>query len=259
MFEWLTGKRKHLALDIASVNECGLVRKDNQDHFLIDPSHRLFCVADGMGGGQGGAEASYILCDSMSNAAKAAKSFSDLVKRGADAISEANRKIRAYAAERNWRHMGTTLASVFLYAEGANPVAVLAHIGDSRIYRLRFGELELLTYDHTVAGELSRRQSMRVIADELAKRAGPLSHVLTRAVGIEDVVHADWRKIDIHKGDTYLICSDGIYDMADKDALRNALMCDTSTEAVKEISRAVLIAGAHDNFTCITIKIGDYE
>lgn len=255
MLNWLFGKRRRFGMDVASLSEQGLVRSDNQDHFFVDPRGALFCVADGMGGGQGGAKASEIVCSCLKAAATGAKSFPDLMKRGVDAISEANSQIRRYAAERRWQQMGSTVAAVFLDAE-KDSVGVICHVGDSRIYRVRAGSLELLTHDHTVAGEIGRRASLR-LSDELARRMGRLSHVLTRAVGIEDTVIPDWRKIDIRQGDVYMICSDGIYDMLEKDFIRDALSkTATSAEAAAAISRAVLDAGAHDNFTCIIMKIG---
>ena len=258
MLDWLFGRRRHFGLDVASISERGLVRRDNQDHFFIDPRGALFCVADGMGGGQGGAKASEIVCSCLKAAAVGSKSFPDLMKRGADAIAEANSQIRKYAAERRWQQMGSTVAAVFLDVEKGS-IGVICHVGDSRIYRVRGGAIELLTHDHTIAGEIGRRASLR-LSDELARRMGRLSHVLTRAVGIEDTVIPDWRKIEVRQGDVYMVCSDGIYDMLDKDFMRDALSkSTTSAEAAEAISRAVMDAGAHDNFTSIIMKIGRAE
>lgn len=243
-------------VDIASVSEQGLVRRDNQDSFFIDPRGALFCVADGMGGGQGGGKASEIVCDCMKDAAAKAKAFPDLMKRASDAIIEANSEIRKYAMARGWRQMGTTVAAIFLDAEKFG-LGVIAHVGDSRIYRARGGNLELLTHDHTVAGEIGRRSSIKSLSEELARHMGRLSHVLTRAVGIEEAVIPDWRKIDVRKGDIYMICSDGIYDMLERDFICGALSkTDSSRDAVDLISRAVVNAGACDNYTCIVLRIG---
>ena len=256
MFSWLFGKRRRFGVDVSSVSEQGLVRRDNQDNFFIDPRNAVFCVADGMGGGQGGTKASEIVCERMAKAADAAKSFPELMKCAGDAIHEANAEIRAYAAERKWRQMGSTLAAMFLDNENRG-LGVICHVGDSRIYRVRAGSLELLTHDHTVAGEIGRRTSCRELSEELARRMGQLSHVLTRAVGIEDSVIPDWRKIDVREGDSYMLCSDGIYDMLEREFIRDVLARpEPAADAVAAISRAVTDAGAHDNFTCIVVKIG---
>lgn len=256
MLDWLFGRRRRFGVDVASVSEQGLVRRDNQDHFFADPRSALFCVADGMGGGQGGAKASEIVCRHMEKAASMAKSFPDLMKYAADAIIMANAEVREYAAARKWQQMGTTVAALFMDVEKPG-MGVICHVGDSRIYRVRAGSLELLTHDHTVAGEIGRRSSIKELSDELSRRMGRLSHVLTRAVGIEEAVIPDWRKIDVRQGDVYMICSDGIYDMLEKDFIRDALWKSaTSADAVAEISREVVAAGAHDNYTCIILKIG---
>lgn len=258
MLDWLLGSsRRCLAVEVASVCERGLVRRDNQDNFFIDPKGALFCVADGMGGGDGGDKASEIVCSCISKAAAAATSFPDLMKRSADAINEANAEIRAYAAARRWRQMGTTVAVVFLDAEKGS-MGVVCHVGDSRIYRVRDGILELLTHDHTVAGEIGRRKSCKALSLELACRMGALSHVLTRAVGIEESVIPDWRKIDIRQGDVFMICSDGVYGMIGDATIREILAgAATPKDAVAEISRAVTDAGACDNFTSVVFRIGE--
>ena len=233
----------------------GLVRKDNQDSFFIDPRSHVFAVADGMGGAQGGAEASSIVCKALSQAAAGcSNSFAKLMKRSSDAISLANTEIREFAAAHSFRQMGSTLVAMFVSPENPSE-AVIAHVGDSRAYRLRAGALELLTHDHTIAGEISRRSSCRALADELSIAAGVLSHILTRAVGIENNVSPDWRKIEIHPGDLYLFCSDGVYDMADARDLERILgEGGTLEDKSAALERTILERGAHDNYTFILVK-----
>ena len=258
MLEWLLSKRGRLELDVACISERGLVRRDNQDNLFIDRRRSVFAVADGMGGAQGGAKASEIVCTRLAEASEGARNFEDLMRKSADAISKANHEIREYAYSAGYRQMGTTLVTLFVDNSGRNG-AVLAHVGDSRAYRIRGGTLERLTHDHTIAGELSRRSSCRGLLEELQGRAGPLSHVLTRAVGIEETVLADWRRVDIHPGDIYLLCSDGVYDMLPDKAL--ATVCNaplaSAHDIVTHIAKGVLAAGAEDNYTCIVIKAGE--
>ena len=257
MFKWMFGHRRRPRLDVAWMSECGKVRSENQDSFFVDPRGSVFCVADGMGGADGGGIASKMVCDRMSAAAAGVRGFADLMKRSSDAITNANREIREYAAVRSWRQMGTTIAALFVNPETGSE-AVIAHIGDSRVYRLRKGLLESLTHDHTVAGELGRRSCAKNLAEELARRAGPLSHVLTRAIGIDDVVIADWRKIEIIPGDTLMICSDGVYDMAEYAGIHAALSQGaTASDAAKLLADTVEAAGSADNYTAIIIKTGE--
>lgn len=254
MLEWLRRiKKEHATLSFATVSETGLVRSENQDHFFASAEKALFCVADGMGGCDGGEVASDFVCKEIERAAHSSRDFHTLVANSADAIRAANDKIRAYAATRGWRQMGSTIAALFL--DTAGDIGVACHVGDSRIYRLRDGVLEQLTDDHTVAGEISRRS--KTLTGEVMKRLGALSHILTRAVGIEKNVSPDWRKLDLRPGDVYMLCSDGIYDMATDDTIREILVSSASPrQAMDALSKTVVDAGAADNYTCIIIKYG---
>ena len=101
---------------------------------------------------------------------------------------------------------------------------------------------------------------MRSLASEFGARTGALSHVLTRAVGIEEEVQPDWRKLDVHPGDVCMICSDGVYDMVPDEGIRAAIAAGgTAAEIAARIERLVLAEGAADNFTAIVVKIGGGE
>lgn len=257
MLDWLLNRRWRPQLDVACISERGLVRRDNQDNFFVDRRRSVFAVADGMGGAQGGAKASEIACMFLASASEGARSFLDLMRRSSEAIHQANHEVRKFAAAAGYRQMGTTLAVMFVDTSGQEG-AVLAHVGDSRVYRVRDGGIERLTHDHTIAGELSRRSSCSSLVEELQGRAGPLSHMLTRAVGIEDSITPDWRRIDLKPGDTYIICSDGVYDMLpDRALLAIASPSATARETTDRIGAGVLAAGAADNYTCIVIKVGE--
>lgn len=254
MLDWFRRKPR-FSLDVATFSHCGPVRKENQDSFFLSADKSVFVVADGMGGGSGGAQASRLVTDAFLKAAETARGFPDLMKCASDAIGEANAAIRAYAHEHHYRQMGSTLAALFLNS-GGGPDAVVCHVGDSRIYRYRDGALDMLTHDHTLAGELSRRTSCKNLLDEVAGKAGYLSHVLTRAVGIEETVIPDWRKIDLKEGDQFLLCSDGVYDMASPEALKAAFDEGTDAQGVADrIARAVVEGGAGDNYTAIILRV----
>ncbi len=254
MLEWLKGGKAKFTVETAAISECGPVRKENQDSWFIDPAGRVYVVSDGMGGGQGGAIASKMMCERLAVAADGARDFPDLLRRSSDAIQNANLKIRQYAAARGWRQMGCTLAAIFM--EQATGCAIIAHVGDSRVYRVRNDTLELLTHDHTVAAEIERQKHPNASTDELARRSSPLAHLLTRAVGVHETIAADWRKIDILAGDTYLICSDGVHDMVEPRRIRDCLACTPDArEALANLAIAVINGGAMDNYTAVILKI----
>lgn len=254
---WLRPRRRRL--EFAALSEKGLVRTENQDHYLAKPSRAFFCVADGMGGGEGGAEASAIVCRCLDEAVARRSSFSERIRRSAEAILCANDRIRQFARAAGYRQMATTVV-LFAVDDGEHASAVIGSVGDSRVYRFRDGALAPLTHDHTMAGELSRRGAMRGLVPGLGGSIGALSHILTRAVGIEPTVQPDWRRVDLREGDWYLICSDGVYDMVSEKGLRKAFAAGGSpAEVVSRIEGKILEGGAGDNYTMIAIRVGGMQ
>ena len=242
-----------------SVSACGLVRKENQDSVLSLPETGLFCVADGMGGGKGGALASQWVCESLAKAVRDV-SFDTLggEKRimflGA-ALQETNDRVRAYAKEQGYKSMGSTVALLV-----PNPLdrshPYVAHAGDSRVYRMRRGELQLLTSDHTVGGELSRKTVSRREAEDLGSRGNPLSHILTRAVGTEFRVRPEWQSIDLKVGDRLLLCTDGVHDMLSDAEIAVAMRGRrTPSEIARRLETGIVAAGAGDNYSLICLEV----
>lgn len=226
-----------------SLSDIGLVRTENQDSVLSLPERGLYVIADGMGGGDGGAAASRILCEEMAGVTRAGEM--------ADAVRRAHRRIADYAADHDYRTMGTTVAA--LKTDGKK--AIVLWVGDSRVYRLRAGKLELLTDDHTVGNELSRL-SPGDATSRLAKRSHPLAHVLTRAVGVESAVKPDERRTDLEPGDRFLLCTDGVHDVLPDEAIGAHLaLSHTRPEALQNLTLAVRQAGAHDNFSMIVVDV----
>ena len=125
--------RRRRILDVASLSACGLVRADNQDHFLVNRGRAFFCVADGMGGGEGGAEASDIVCRCIGKAVACRTPFPERVHRAAEAIRTANREIRAYAQKAGYRQMATTVTVFAVDERAKDPSAVIGYVGDSRV------------------------------------------------------------------------------------------------------------------------------
>lgn len=249
--------RKKKPMRYTAFSDRGLVRENNEDSHLELPQAGVFCVADGMGGGDCGELASAWVCKEIAAAFRdgdTGGSLKTAMERCDAALGRANDLIRAYAKENNFRQMGST-AAIFVSDPEDSARAALCHVGDSRVYRLRRGRLERLTRDHTMGEELNRLFSRDNKNALKSDRSDPASHILTRAVGPTISPRPDWRKLDVKRHDTYLICSDGVHDMLADEAIADALAgCADTDEMVGRLRDAVLAAGAVDNFTMICVK-----
>jgi len=249
------GRKKSLSAVCVTASDRGLVRKDNQDSAFVDQAKTFFCVADGMGGGSEGATASRFVCEELSRVAEA----ENLVGRMEAVnmmIRAANDRIRAYAKERNFAQMGSTVAVLLVDPKNFRRGAV-CHVGDTRIYRVRRGCAELLTRDHTIGGQLSEFACGQRAAD-LRSRSNPLAHVLTRVVGVEEKVSGEWRKIDIEEGDAFLVCSDGVHDVVADSVIGEILSLSPDLDAAsKRLQEEVVRNGAPDNYTYVIVEIRD--
>ena len=218
----------------------GRRRRRNEDSFVIDPP--LFAVADGMGGAQAGEVASKL-------AAGAVK------ERGADIeslVQEANRRVHQRSLEDpNTTGMGTTL-TVAAVEDG---VVSIGHVGDSRAYLVRDGNLEQLTEDHSLVGELMR--TGRLSAEEAETH--PQRSMITRALGTDPNVDVDIFSVEPRDGDLFLLCSDGLTSMVDdREILR--LVGEKRgdlDDLVKALIKAANKGGGEDNITVIAFEIGE--
>jgi len=224
--------RKRLKTESRSICDRGLARTDNQDCVLEDARRGLFCVADGMGGGEAGCLASRIVCEEFS-CVDCSAPFEERIVRVDDAILAAHARIRRHAATCNYTSMGATLAAV-LFDLALPACAAVVHLGDSRVYRRRGVRFERLTEDH---------------------RATRYSHVITRAVGCGATVETDWLHASVQKGDIWLVCSDGVHEML-PDSTLNALLAHggSAAEMAVRIETSVRNAGARDNYSIIVVK-----
>ena len=241
----------------ATVTDRGFVRRANEDSFLDRPEDGFFCVSDGMGGGSGGALASRWICEAFAGVMDAESGSAFEIKQFAlvREIQRVNERIRAYAKENGYRMMGATLA-LLLVDHAAPERALVCHAGDSRIYRLRDGELKQLTRDHTVGNELGRAlsENSAARAADLQSRRNPLTHILTRAIGTELRARPDLAEIDVKRGDRFLLCSDGVHDMLEDPEIAAILKAASApSAAITRLSAAVRNAGAADNFTMVCV------
>jgi protein phosphatase len=224
--------------------DTGRQRTANEDsYFARSP---LFAVADGMGGAQAGEVASRMAAEAFEPAdrgSEAAESFLRTI------AQEANRQIHSLAQHDATRSgMGTTLTSALV---DGDEVAI-GHVGDSRAYRLRAGELRLLTSDHSLVEEL-RRQGR--LTDAQAEDH-PQRSIITRALGPEPEVEVDTMTYSARPGDVYLICSDGLTTMVKEARVREILIeSPTLDEATERLVREANEAGGRDNITVIAFRL----
>lgn len=224
----------------AGATDPGRRRRRNEDSYVIEPP--LFAVADGMGGAQAGEIASKL-------AAAAVK------ERGADVeslVQEANRRVHQRSLEDpDTFGMGTTL-TVAAVADG---VVSIGHVGDSRAYLVRDGNLEQLTEDHSLVGELMR--SGKLSAEEAESH--PQRSMITRALGTDPNVDVDIFAVDPRPGDLFVLCSDGLTSMVeDREILR--LVGEKRGDLqglVKALIKAANKGGGEDNITVVAFEIGD--
>jgi protein phosphatase len=228
------------------VTDTGRRRLQNEDTFVCDPP--LFAVADGVGGAQAGEIASRLTAAALEERSADA--------RGEEAVAallhDANDRIyRQALGDPATAGMGT-VATVLLVDEASGVVAI-GHVGDSRAYRLRAGELAQLTDDHSLVGELVR--TGRLTAEEAEQH--PHRSVITRAVGTEATVDVDTSTLELQPGDLYLICSDGLTDIVRDLEISEVLVSnsDNLDAAAEGLVAAANEGGGIDNITVVLFEI----
>jgi protein phosphatase len=228
-------------------SDVGRQRSGNEDNFLVQAP--LFVLADGMGGAQAGEVASEIAIEAFRSGLPDGEVQDGLVAK----IEEANAKVHEEAnAKPEYHGMGTTCTVAYV----AEEEVVLAHVGDSRAYLLRDGELTRLTRDHSLVGELVDRG--KVTEEEALTH--PQRSVITRAVGPEATVKVDAERIAARSGDVFLLCSDGLTDMVrDRDVLRVLTAVDSLEQAGRNLIAAANHAGGRDNITVILFRLEEIE
>ncbi len=240
-----------IELRAAGVSDAGRVRSANQDRFLI-VADRIYVVADGMGGHRGGEVAAQMTVDALGTNTNSIQSTSDLVTR----LEQTNQAVLERSNDDpELRGMGTTVTAVALFnPEAKNPVVSIINVGDSRTYRMRAGELEQLTEDHSVVAELMR--TGRLSPEEA--RGHRQRSVLTRAVGVEPKLEADTLEVLVNRGDRFMLCTDGLYSEVPDLRIAAALrQLGDAHEASKELVRLALQNGGRDNVTVLIIDVLD--
>jgi len=230
----------------AHQSDTGRQRNANEDSYFARPP--VFAVADGMGGAQAGEVASRLAAESFEAVQRGEESPEAYLR----AIAKtANARINRLAQTDSSRSgMGTTLTAALVDEDDVG----FAHVGDSRAYLFRDGELKLLTSDHSLVEEL-RRQGR--LTDEQAQDH-PQRSIITRALGPEREVEVDTMTYRARPGDVYLLCSDGLTTMLREERIKEVLAgAGTLDEAVKQLVREANEAGGRDNITVVAFRLED--
>ena len=240
-----------------AMSHVGQVRTKNDDAWYAAPDDGvdavlqasrgiLYAVADGVGGEKGGDRASLTALRTLSRTVYGfyAAEPEELLREG---IEAANRQVRAEAEQDSTlRGMATTLTAVLV----RDDAAYLAHVGDSRAYRLRGRELKQLSRDHKRVTELV--DSGALTPQEAADH--PDAHVITRAIGYKEAVDVDIERVSLRRGDRLLLCSDGLYDMVGDGRIRDALTAAREPRhAAEALIQLANDEGGEDNITVMVV------
>ncbi|MCB0826716.1 MAG: Stp1/IreP family PP2C-type Ser/Thr phosphatase [Armatimonadetes bacterium] len=245
---------------VAAKTDMGRVRDNNEDkheYFLaegdaeIASKGHIFIVCDGMGGHEAGQVASELACKTFIDVYRNHPS-NDLQLAANGAVLAANRFVNDVSRTVPGRKgMGTTLTALIIRQDKG----IIAQVGDSRLYRLRDGILEMLTTDHTWIEEAV---STGMMSREEAEQH-PYRHVITRALGTEAMVTPDLFELDIQVGDTFFLCSDGVTNHVKDDQLHTFMSMASPSAICWNVVSAALVDGGSDNATAMVVRVDDLE
>ncbi len=237
--------QRTMPIQVGARTDVGCVREQNEDSMLVKTP--LLVVADGIGGQEAGEVASQIAVETMEEEAPLVADAQALGK----AVKEANRSVlEAASLGRGRPGMGTTLTAAVI--DGS--AMIVAQVGDSRCYRMRGGELEQLTHDHSLIASLIETGQ---ITEEEAK-THPSRSIITKALGSDPDMVPDLFEFDVKKGDRIVLCSDGLHGMISKDELIDVLQnVENPQMAADKLVELAKAHGGMDNVTVIVANIDD--
>jgi len=247
----------------AGQTDIGRVREADEDAFMIDEERRLYIVADGMGGHQGGGFASTKALELVAAETRKLEQMQETTQPlagGPDrtatqlrllrSIQRANQELFDISLrEPQLRGMGTTLTALQFDEQFAN----LAHIGDSRAYQIRDGAMAQLTEDHSWVQE----QVKLGILNPAEARNHPLKNIITRSIGHERELKVDLFKTEYRPGDKYLLCTDGLTNMVTDEEILKTLSEMELEPAVARLLKRANEEGGYDNITVILVEVLD--
>lgn len=235
------------------MSDQGVKRADNQDNYYISDDKRVFVVADGMGGAQGGSIAARLTVNAIENLwSQSPANLDDEAEVDewlVAAVNKANEIVFGFSEENpSVKGMGTT---VVVGVQDNKGFIHLGHLGDSRAYLVRNGSYQVLTQDHSLVMELFRGGH---ITEEQMKES-PFKHYITRCVGHKDRVELEQNPRQLKAGDWLLMCTDGLTAVLQDEQIAEVLGRSKSPEeACKTLVNMTLAGGAPDNVTVVVIK-----
>ena len=224
----------------------GYVRTVNEDAILVRPDIGLWVVSDGMGGHAAGDFASQTTIGLLDRIPRHVDDPAEIMQEARHALHAAHHLIAAEATRRGSGYIGATVVLLLLSEEHF----MCFWVGDSRLYRLRDGVLDMISTDHSFVGELVEKGFLTWAEAE----HHPQANQITRAVGIGDVLEIDKRRGDVRPGDRFLLCSDGLSKYAGNDLLRRYLMERPVEVLADELLDVALQGGAIDNISVIVLE-----
>src|SRR5262245_21053001 len=228
-------------------SDVGQLREINEDYPLVDERLALFAVADGMGGHQGGEVASRTAIEALRAAVASGLAINEAISRANDAV------LKRAAGDAALAGMGTTMTAVVVV--GASQL-LIGHVGDSRAYLLHDGELRRITEDHSLVEELVREGRLTPEQAEVH----PQRAIITRALGVEQVLEVDLYTVPVEAGDRLVICSDGLTTMLrDRDVERIARGESDAQRAAEALVDAANEAGGEDNITVVILDVVEVD
>lgn len=228
---------------VVTRTDVGKMRKTNQDALIEAPELGLWGVADGMGGHNGGETASAGTRDGLIELLSGQTPEQGNLR---IAIGAVNRRLFLQQKEdEQLSGMGTTLTALWF----SESCVYIGHVGDSRAYRLRDGELKQITEDHSVVAELLR--SGMITPEQAATH--PMRNVITRAVGTEDSIEIDLMCEERRRDDLWLVCSDGLYGMVGDEKIGEILRAHKPEKAADLLMKAALEGGGRDNISLVLL------
>ena len=247
-------------IESAGITDVGMKREGNEDSLFLDKTRHLYIVADGMGGHQAGEVASALVVETIRDYMKRfseGEAVEELADADASLSKEANRLLAGIRLANQAVHdvaksnpayhgMGATVSAVYFTDDSL----IVANVGDSPVYLVHDGNIELLSVIHNVITE------QMAINPEAAMTIGlQYRHMLTRAMGIEETVEPDICEIQYFKGDMVVISSDGLTDKVNPEEILDTLKRESTEKACQSLVDLANERGGDDNITVITLKV----
>lgn len=247
-----------MRLTSCGMTDVGRRRNHNEDNFLINDQLQLYVVCDGMGGHAGGEVASAIAVHTIEESFFT-MDWSEYDPDDYDTLAQeqikfavllAGRKIYEVAdANPSFKGMGTTCVAMFL----CNNVAYIGHVGDSRCYLVRDGQVDQITEDHSWVNQQILEGKL---TEEKAKNH-PYKNVITRSLGFKENVEVDVIKVPLIKGDQMLICSDGLSNLVEGYEMKDLVLHHAPQAAARQLINLACERGGDDNITVVILRVDE--